>query len=141
MTNLSKMTTTSRNIRFFFRIFSSLSLTFVFFILVWLDATNAIAATQSVIKKLSENGKLERKKYIEKLNWTRAESNLVLDKFHHYVTSDKLPGKKECQKLLDENNEIFQRGRKWSNLKDFVKNRKTTLKRKLQKVQNDQNEL
>ena len=68
-----------------------------------------------------------------KTKWTKEESDLVLNAFHKYLTTDRLPGKKECLMLITKNKEL--RNRSWTNVKDFVRNHKTSLRRKKKKVE------
>ena len=64
--------------------------------------------------------------------WLPSETRLVLEAFGKYLTSEKLPGKKECQLFLKRNKNVLG-DRKWQNIKDFVRNHKVSVERKSKK--------
>lgn len=52
--------------------------------------------------------------------WSNEEKEIILKKFRTLIKIGKLPGKQECEELMEEH-KIFT-GRKWTDLKYFVKN-------------------
>ena len=63
--------------------------------------------------------------------WTKQEKDVVLKKFGKLVHLGKLPGKFDCQCLIQENSVL--KNRSWNNIKDFVRNQTETLKRSLKR--------
>ena len=72
---------------------------------------------------------LEKKKA-----WSKEEIEIVLKAFHTHVVGSSLPGKNECLQLITKL--ACLRGRKWTNLKDYIRNHKVTIAR----WNNNQNE-
>lgn len=61
-----------------------------------------------------------RKTQIKKRLWTTAEKQAVLKHFTNQVKEGSLPGKIECEKCIDETPCL--KGRKWTDLKFYIKN-------------------
>ena len=62
--------------------------------------------------------------------WRKEESSLVLEKCHLHIRNGTLPGKIECEALLK--NPCLM-GRKWTGIKDFVRNHSKKMKNILEK--------
>ena len=61
--------------------------------------------------------------------WRGEEKKIVLEQFHHHLVKGTLPGKDECLTIIDQNKCLA--GRTWSNIKDFVRNHRDSLKKKV----------
>ena len=59
--------------------------------------------------------------------WTKEEIDLILTKFHRHVTGTTLPGKTECERLIQDTPCLH--ARKWSNWKDFARNHKKKIQK------------
>lgn len=68
-------------------------------------------------------------KKTSKRKYTVNESNVILRAVHKHVVGKTLPGKAECLRLLKSNKEF--KGRTCKNLKDYVRNYKTAIERKM----------
>lgn len=55
-----------------------------------------------------------------RMPWSSKESKVVLTNFKIAIKYKMLPGKEECEKLIQSNPDLFQ-NRKWSDIKFFVK--------------------
>ena len=63
-----------------------------------------------------------------KRKWTPEEVNVVLTSFHSHVIGSTLPGKTECLKVISKNKCL--KGRRWTNIKDYVRNHKKLASKK-----------
>jgi hypothetical protein len=65
---------------------------------------------------------------LPKQPWTSSEKKIVHEYFAKHIQNNKLPGKKECVSFIQLNKGINQ-DRKWSNIKDYVRNYLVNLKK------------
>ncbi|CAH1115846.1 unnamed protein product [Psylliodes chrysocephalus] len=66
-------------------------------------------------------------KKCSKRPWTDNEKKIMYSKFTKFIKKNSLPGKLECMEVI-ENHEVFA-GRKWSDLKFFIKNHLSKIKK------------
>ncbi|CAC5406034.1 unnamed protein product [Mytilus coruscus] len=64
--------------------------------------------------------------------WTTEEMKCVEAAFRKNLSLKRLPGKKECQQLIDQN--VVLHNRSWTMVKDFVRNKIVSMERKLHKL-------
>lgn len=63
-----------------------------------------------------------------KRTWTVREKEVVLNACHKQIIKNALPGKTECLDIISSNPCL--RGRRWENIKDYVRNHIRLLKTK-----------
>lgn len=85
------------------------------------ESDDEAGTTQDLIDKIKPNRK-------EKQPWTQKESKIVLDSMHEFLVGNKLPGKNLCETLIKKNECLHKR--KWTNVKDFVRNHKLKLSKR-----------
>lgn len=73
-----------------------------------------------------------REKNGRRHTWTKEEKRCVETAFRKHLAVKRLPGKRECEQLLETNDVL--RKRTWRMVKDFVRNKIVSMDRKLQKV-------
>ena len=72
-------------------------------------------------------GILGNSKKSVKQKWNPEEMEAIFKELHAHVISDTVPGKQECESLKSRNKCL--RKRKWSNIKDFVRNHNSKLRK------------
>lgn len=65
----------------------------------------------------------------QKQPWSPAEVTAMMRHFKHHITSGKLATKSECQQCKSAEHPVLD-SRSFQNMRDFVRNRGVTMKRK-----------
>jgi len=68
----------------------------------------------------------------QKRKWTEDEVKAVENKLLHFITSGRVPGKRECEDCIRSAPVLLQ-NRTWEAVKFYIKNRITALKRECEK--------
>ncbi|KAF5274676.1 hypothetical protein FQR65_LT16906 [Abscondita terminalis] len=72
--------------------------------------------------------KKQKKSTHNRQSWTSEEIQLVLSTYRTLIKQKKLPGKLDCEKLMKDKPTLFK-GRKWSDIKFYVKNHITKMQK------------